>query len=51
MAKVQVVIAATFDGFLPEDDENLLQWVRNDKKGFPVGRKSALIFYSLVIRF
>lgn len=34
MAKVQVVMAVTLDGFLPEDNENLMQWVKTDKRGF-----------------
>lgn len=25
----------TLDGFLPEEDEELLQWVNTDKRGFP----------------
>lgn len=41
MAKVQVVMAATLDGFLPENNENLMQWVKNDKKGFPRWREKA----------
>lgn len=41
MAKVQVVIAATLDGFLPENEENLMQWVRTDKRGFPCWRAKA----------
>lgn len=35
MAKVRIVMAMTLDGFLPEDNENLMQWVKTDKKGFP----------------
>lgn len=41
MAKVQVVIAATLDGFLPENEENLMQWVRTDRRGFPRWRAKA----------
>lgn len=29
MAKVQVVMAMTLDGFLPEKDEQLIHWIRN----------------------
>lgn len=25
----------TLDGFLPEDNEKLMQWVKTDKRGFP----------------
>lgn len=35
MAKVRIVMTITLDGFLPEDNENLMQWVKTDKKGFP----------------
>ena len=35
MAKIQIIAAMTMDGFLPKADENLMQWVMNDTKGFP----------------
>ena len=35
MAKIQIIVAMTMDGFLPKADENLMQWVMNDAKGFP----------------
>ena len=35
MAKIQIITAMTLDGFLPKADENLMQWVMNDDKGFP----------------
>ena len=35
MAKIQIITAVTMDGFLPKADENLMQWVMNDTKGFP----------------
>ena len=35
MAKIQIITAVTMDGFLPKADENLMQWVLNDSKGFP----------------
>lgn len=35
MAKVQLVMAMTLDGFLPEENDKLMQWVKTDKKGFP----------------
>lgn len=41
MAKVQVVMAATLDGFLPENNEDLMQWVKTDKRGFPHWRAKA----------
>ena len=41
MAKVQVIMAATLDGFLPETNERLTQWVRTDKRGFPRWKEKA----------
>ena len=35
MAKIQIIAAMTMDGFLPKADENLMQWVMHDAKGFP----------------
>ena len=34
MAKTQIITAMTMDGFLPKADENLMQWVMNDARGF-----------------
>lgn len=34
MAKVRIIMAMTLDGFLPEENEKLVQWVKTDKKGF-----------------
>lgn len=38
MAKVQAIIAITLDGFLPEENEVLMQWIKNDSRGFPFWR-------------
>lgn len=35
MAKIQLVMAMILDGFLPEENEKLMQWAKTDKKGFP----------------
>lgn len=36
MAKIQVIMALTLDGFLPHEDEMLMRWVRENKRyGFP----------------
>ncbi|GAE84911.1 hypothetical protein [Bacteroides reticulotermitis] len=35
MAKVKVVMAVTLDGFLPKENEHLMQWLKNDNRGFP----------------
>lgn len=29
----------TLDGYLPEDNENLMQWVKTDKKGFSLWKE------------
>lgn len=34
------------DGFLPKADENLMQWVLNDSKGFPYWHERSI--YRLV---
>lgn len=39
MARIQVIMAMTSDGFLPDTDDRLVQWVKTDKKGFPYWRK------------
>lgn len=35
MATIQIITAVTLDGYLPDKDEELLQWVRTDRQGFP----------------
>ena len=35
MAKIQIIAAMTIDGYLPTADNNLMQWVASDAKGFP----------------
>ena len=35
MAKIQIIAAMTIDGYLPTADNNLMQWVTSDAKGFP----------------
>ena len=34
MAKIQAVTVMTLDGFLPESDNESMQWVMNHRKGF-----------------
>lgn len=34
MSKIQAVTVMTLDGFLPEPDNVLTQWVMNHRKGF-----------------
>ena len=46
MAKIQIIAAMTMDGFLPKADENLMQWVLNDSKGFPYWHERSI--YRLV---
>lgn len=35
MAKVQIIMPVTLDGFLPKENEQLMTWIRTDKQGFP----------------
>ena len=36
MAKIQVIMALTLDGFLPHENEILMRWVRENRRyGFP----------------
>ena len=36
MAKIQVIMALTLDGFLPHENETLMRWVRENRRyGFP----------------
>ena len=35
MATVRIITAMTIDGFLPEADSPLMQWLKTDGKGFP----------------
>ena len=46
MAKVQVVIALTIDGFLLHEDHIWMQWVKTDKNGFSYwrGRSTVILF-------
>ena len=41
MAKVRIMIAMTLDGFLPEENEKRMQWVKTDKKGFSHWKKES----------
>lgn len=44
MAKVQIIMAATLDGFLPRKEEALMQWVRKDTRyGFPYWQEEATV--------
>lgn len=39
MAKVRIIMAMTLDGFLPEENDKQMQWIKTDKKGFPHWKK------------
>lgn len=44
MAKIQIIMAVTLDGFLPRKEEALMQWVReNTRHGFPYWQEEATI--------
>lgn len=34
MAKVQIIMPVTLDGFLPDKNEILMEWLRTDRNGF-----------------
>lgn len=42
MAKVQLAMAATLDGFIPDENETLMQWVKTNKKGFPRWKEACI---------
>lgn len=47
MAKIQIIMATTLDGFLPRKEEALMQWVReNTRYGFPYWQEKATILIS-----
>lgn len=42
MAKIQILLALTFDGFLPRSHETLMRWVEgNTRHGFPLWQAKA----------
>lgn len=42
MAKIQIIMALTLDGFLPQKEEALMQWVReNIRHGYPYWQEEA----------
>ena len=41
MAKVQVIMPVTLDGFLPDKNEELMEWLRTDRNGFPYWEERA----------
>lgn len=43
MAKVQVIMMLTIDGFLPPANDNLVQWIKTNKKGFMHWRKKGTV--------
>ena len=41
MAKVQIIMPVTLDGFLPGKNEELMEWLRTDRNGFPYWEERA----------
>ena len=41
MAKVQIIMPVTLDGFLPDKNEKLMDWLRTDRNGFPYWEERA----------
>ena len=43
MAKIQIIMTVTLDGFLPLKEETLMQWVReNTRYGYPYWQEKAI---------
>ena len=42
MAKIQVIIPITLNGFLPDENEKLMEWLRTDRNGFPYWENRAV---------
>ena len=41
MAKVQIIMPVTLDGFLPDKNEKLMVWLNTDRNGFPYWEERA----------
>ena len=41
MAKVQIIMPVTLDGFLPHKNEKLMVWLNTDRNGFPYWEERA----------
>ena len=41
MAKVQIIMPVTLDGFLPDKNEELMNWLRTNRNGFPYWEERA----------
>ena len=48
MSKIQAVTVMTLDGFLPETDNVLTQWVMNHRKGLFIGGYAAMPGFYLI---
>ncbi len=42
MATIRIIAVTTIDGFLPETDNELMQWVKTNAQGFPYWRERSL---------
>ncbi len=49
MATIRIIAVTTIDGFLPETDNELMQWVKTNAQGFPYWRERCL--YILPARY
>lgn len=38
MAKVQIIMPVTLDGFLPDKNEKLMVWLNTDRNGSLIGK-------------
>lgn len=42
MAKIQIIMPVTLDGFLPDKNEELMEWLGTDRNGFPYWKERAV---------
>lgn len=42
MARIQVVVAASIDGFLPAEHDGWMDWLRTDRRGFKRWREACV---------
>lgn len=50
MAKVQIIMPVTLDGFLPDKNEKLMVWLNTDRNGFPYWEEAGYIQHVSALR-
>ena len=55
MAKIQVIMPITLNGFLADENEKLMEWLRTDRNGFPYWENRAVFnmypYYGMLFLF